>query len=290
MRLNQAVCYVCLHAVDEAGQLLRRDCACRGTDAGFVHLSCLTKYAEVKSTQARDTDEFVNVWETCPGCHQDYQNELAIDIATEFVSFVQRQYPQDTQRQVEALHLKRAALIAMFDRLQPVQKKEAGDTATEILSLIDRMKNDAPLTMRYSQIESDAYGVHGQIAFDEGTEESARRAAVHFEKNLKVCEAAGDAVRTAIAKRNIAVAKSKYEGVNSNEELLKASQEVYELRIAKFGDGNEITIAAGKNYAIDLQKANRREEARVLLTKLLATSKQILGSHHNTTKEIESML
>jgi uncharacterized protein (DUF983 family) len=33
--------------------------------------------------------EFVEPWHTCPSCHQCYQNELAIDIATEFVSFIQ---------------------------------------------------------------------------------------------------------------------------------------------------------------------------------------------------------
>jgi len=32
------VCYLCLDGeADESGEQLRRDCACRGTDAGFVH-------------------------------------------------------------------------------------------------------------------------------------------------------------------------------------------------------------------------------------------------------------
>ena len=35
---GEAVCYLCLDGgVDDAGQPLRRDCACRGSDAGFVH-------------------------------------------------------------------------------------------------------------------------------------------------------------------------------------------------------------------------------------------------------------
>ena len=52
-----AVCYLCLDGgLDEAGQSLRRDCACRGTDAGFVHLSCLAELAASKSMQARDKD------------------------------------------------------------------------------------------------------------------------------------------------------------------------------------------------------------------------------------------
>ena len=50
---KEAVCYLCLDGgLDDAGQPLRRDCACRGTDAGFVHLSCLTGYAETKSKQS----------------------------------------------------------------------------------------------------------------------------------------------------------------------------------------------------------------------------------------------
>jgi hypothetical protein len=40
-------------------------------------------------------------------------------------------------------------------------------------------------------------------------------------------------------------------------------------------------------YARDLHNANRGEEARELLIKLMATSKHVLGSHHNRTKEVE---
>ena len=47
---GEAVCYLCLDGgVDESDQPLQRDCACQGTDAGFVHLECLTIYAAAKS-------------------------------------------------------------------------------------------------------------------------------------------------------------------------------------------------------------------------------------------------
>ena len=287
---REAVCYLCLDGGvdDEDGQPLRRNCACRGTDAGFVHFLCLTEYAATKSKQARAMKEFVNPWRVCPGCHQSYQNELAVDIATKFVTFVKGQYPDDTQSQVEALYLKLNALMDMFDRLQPVQKREAGVTANVLISLIDRMKRDtSPLSWRYSTFEACAFYVHGRIALDEGTEDSARRAVVHFENQLKISEAIGDDEGIDNAQGNIAVAKSKYKGGINEEELLKTSQELYELRVAKHGEENEYTIRAGKSYAIELQEANRRKEARELLTKLLATSKQVLGSHHNVTKEVE---
>jgi hypothetical protein len=177
----------------------------------------------------------------------------------------------------------------MFERLTPVRKKEIGVTANVLLSLIDRMKGDvSSLADRYSQMEADAYNVHGHIALDEGTEESARRAVVHFRKCLKVSKAIGDAEGITVAKGNIAIAKSKYEGGNNNEEVLKANKELYELHLAELGEGHEDTIIAGKNYAAILQKSNRGDEARELLTKLLATSKQVFGSDHNITKDIES--
>jgi hypothetical protein len=289
---NVAVCYLCLDGgADEADQPLRRDCACRGTDAGFVHLSCLAAYAETKSKQTNDMNEFRDPWLNCPSCHQEYQNEFRIDIATEFVLFVRQQYPRNTQMEVESLYVKLRALDNMFGRLQPMRMRETEDTATVLLSLIDRIKTDASLLLRrYSLMEAFAFHVHGWIALAEGTEESARRAVTHFENQLEVNEAIGDAEGIATAKSNIAIAKSKYEDDNNNEELMKASQKLYELRVAKFGEDHEYTILAGKNYAIDLHKANRGDEARDLLTKLLATSKQVLGPHHNTTKDVESML
>ena len=287
-----AVCYLCNDGEvdDNAGQPLRRDCACRGTDAGFVHLSCLTGYAAAKSKQARDTNEFFNPRQICPGCQKDYQNELFIDIANKFVPFVRRQYPDDTRRQVESLHVRLRAFNNMLGRLQPVLKIEAGDAANVLLSMIDRMKNDAPLTGRYSSFAAYAHNVHGLIALLEGTEESARRAVTHFEKFLEVSEEVGYVEGIAVAKGSIAIAKSKYEGSNSDEEVLKASRDVYELRIAQLGEESEQTIRAGKNYAIGLQNANRGDEARDLITKLLATSKQVLGPHHSTTKEVENTI
>ena len=53
----------------------------------------------------------------------------------------------------------------------------------------------------------------------------------HFENALEVHETIGDVEGIATAKANIALAKSKYEGDNNNEEVLKACQELYELHV-----------------------------------------------------------
>ena len=285
---EEAVSYLCLDAGLEP---LRRDCVCRGTDAGFVHLSCLDGFATAKSKgwDGHDMNEFRKPWRDCPSCHKKYQNKFDVDIAIKCGSFVRRQYPHDTQMEVEALNLKLRAFDSMFYRLDSLRKREYGVTANVMLSMIDRMRTVAPLTIRYSLFEAEAYHTHGCIALNEGTDESARRAVAHFENQLEVFEAIGDAEDIAIAKRNNALAKSKYDDDN-NEELLKASQELYEIRVAEFGEENEYTIISGKNYAIDLHKAKRRGEAMELLTKLLATSKQVLGPHHNITKEVKMAL
>ena len=55
--------------------------------------------------------------------------------------------------------------------------------------------------------------------------------------------------------------------------MLRASQELYELRTAEYGEENEYTIRAGKIYAWRLRKANRREEARELLMNIQTKGK-----------------
>jgi len=168
--------------------------------------------------------------------------------------------------------------MKMLNRLQPVQKREVGVTANELLSLIDWMKGDvSQLSIRYSQFEAYTYNVHGRVALDEGIEDSARRVEAYYEKVLQVSRAIGDDEGIASVKSNIALAKSKYKSGNNIEELVLTSQEFYRMRIAKQGEENVYTIRAGKIYACQLQSANRRGEARELLTKLLATSKQVLG-------------
>jgi len=279
---GEALCYLCLDAGSEP---LRR------TDSGFVHLSCLTNYAASKSKQALGMIEFVDPWRLCPNCHQEYQNELAVDVATKFVSFVRVTYPRDTRMQVEALYLKLRALDSMLGRLQPVQKREVGVTADVILSLIERMNGGAsPLSMRYSQVKALTTGVLGRLAVKEGTDESARRAVVHFENQLEVNKAIGNFEGIVTAKSNIALARSMYVGGVNHEELIKASQELYELHVVEFGQENGYSIDAGKTLAIQLQDANRGEEARELLVKLLAISRQVLGPHHKKTIQLMNKL
>jgi len=84
-------CYFCLEEdAGNEGKPLVRDCSCRG-DSGFAHFSCLTKYAE-QTCRALEGIPFAQSWELCNNCKQQFQNQLSIDLATEFVSFTEATY------------------------------------------------------------------------------------------------------------------------------------------------------------------------------------------------------
>ena len=112
---------------------------------------------------------------------------------------------------------------------------------------------------------------------------------VYAEKALEAYEAVGDDEGVAAAKTNIAFVKSMFVDGN-NEELLKAHQEMCELPVVEFGKGDALTIHEGRIYAIELQSANRRGGGKGTFENLLATSKQVHGYHHTTTKDVASAL
>ena len=93
---------------------LVRDCSCRGDSAGFAHLSCLTKYAEQRCKRAVEVDyeAFREPWKICNNCKQPFQNQLAIDLASAFVSFAESTYGHvgnskwDKLKVMESLHHK----------------------------------------------------------------------------------------------------------------------------------------------------------------------------------------
>ncbi len=86
-------CYIYLdEGPDEAGKPLVRDCSCRGDTAGFAHLSCIIEYAEQKSKQAADSAAFSTPWEECNNCNQPFQNQVALDLSSAFVSFAEEAY------------------------------------------------------------------------------------------------------------------------------------------------------------------------------------------------------
>jgi hypothetical protein len=83
-------------------------------------------------------NEYRKPWRDCHSCSSKISERcLEMILRPSLYHFVRRQYPHDTKKQVESLHyLKLHALGSMFERLQPVQKRELGVTANVMLYLI----------------------------------------------------------------------------------------------------------------------------------------------------------
>ena len=161
---------------DGGGQPLRRDCSCRG-GSGFLHLSCFVAYAKQKSEKlvgkrvainkfiGRGFGRLEKPWLVCLTCKQPYQNELAVDLANAFASFVQTKCPGDQRAQLRTLPLKLDALQNMG------AMEEAKEICNETLSMVDQMKmQDNSQPRGVLKIEAGAYNILGRIAFEGGTE------------------------------------------------------------------------------------------------------------------------
>ena len=85
---EEVVGYSCQECgTDVLGHLPRRVCACRGSNAGYVHLFCIAKYATDKSGHEQCWDVFKRPWEYCSVCEQKLRGEFVVAISTEFSSF-----------------------------------------------------------------------------------------------------------------------------------------------------------------------------------------------------------
>ena len=47
------MCFICLDGSNDTDGPLRRDCVCRGDDAGYAHLKCLVEYAKSESMRLK---------------------------------------------------------------------------------------------------------------------------------------------------------------------------------------------------------------------------------------------
>ena len=285
---------------DELGKSPRRDCSCRG-DSGFCHRSCIVQYAKHKSEQwdGEKIADLKKPWNTCPNCKQEYQHELAMDLASRFATFVETKYPGDRQKQLEALLVQ----LDAFDT-QPKKKKVVKQTANKIISIVGEMKSDnaslssrLPITLvlpaRIIQLEAHAYNSLGCISIKEGTEKGTKTAVEYYEKALCVSKATDWAEGVAVSENNIAAAKSWYERRSSkanDEEGLKRCQKMYDAKAKEHGQEEACTIEVGIKLARALKKVRRSIEAERLLTKLAAISKRIHGLHHALTKRAETSL
>jgi len=183
-------CWICLEeGPNNLGQPLRRDCA-RGF-GGYAHLSCLTGYAQHKACHIIETED-----ERDDMSLADYENDVAIDMADEFVSMVENEYLHEQLIYLEALHFRLDTIILNWEGRVPIptQHEEAKDVANKILSLISEIKASSgslSLPQQVDYITATTYNSLGIISLMEGKSCSLQASVRYFAKCQAICEALG---------------------------------------------------------------------------------------------------
>ena len=189
-------CWICLgEGPNNLGQPLRRDCTCRGS-GGYIHLSCLAGYAQQKARHITETEEdrdFIQAYDECQICLADYENDVAIDMADEFESMVENEYPHEQLIYLQALHFKLDTIILNWEERLP-STHEAKDVANKILSLISEIKASSgslSLPQQVDYITATTYNSLGIISLMEGKSCSLQASVRYFAKCEEVCSALG---------------------------------------------------------------------------------------------------
>jgi hypothetical protein len=214
-------CYICLdEGPDEAGKPLVRDCSCRGDTAGFAHLSCIIEYAEQKSKQAADSDlaAFSTPWDECNNCNQPFQNQVALELSSAFVSFAEEAYGYpgngmcDIFKVLKGLRSKIVSLLIVVHSNSPredkgILKVECEMLIKKLLSMVDQTKKDLkmsswlhmpPTSFEYQyykvlcgDFEADGYRYLGVMTSLDQTKASDKRSITYYQKAKAICNLFG---------------------------------------------------------------------------------------------------
>jgi hypothetical protein len=115
----------------------------------------LTKYAEQKCKAVCEEDmiAFAEPWHKCNNCKQPFQNQLAIDLASAFISFTEAVYGQpgnskwDKLKVITSLRLKITSLTDVsHDAMINMDTTEAIMIINKLLSMVDHTKEDLKMS------------------------------------------------------------------------------------------------------------------------------------------------
>ena len=313
-----AVCWICLEggggADDTTGgrEPLVRNCACRGSDAGFGHLSCIIKYAEQKCEQATTLfdEQYVSPWEKCPICKKGYQHDVAISLSDAFVSYAERTYDhpgnklEDKVKVMEALRLQiitiRNDILILPENFTHDRVRCAMNIPVrKLLGIVDRAKVDhnmegwvhmdpsTPEFQRYRYIsdtfQAFGYWCLGQFYALDKTEESRNTEIGFYVQARDIHNSVGSKEKANSISDLIRLTMAKYEGGNEAESL-KSSKKFYHDALRNFGGESESTLSIGISYASHLASANHSIEAERLATKFVDTTHQVYGQEHQLSQ------
>ena len=170
-----AVCYLCLSRGDEP---LVRNCACRGSDAGFAHATCLIDYAVAGEAEKPE------LWRECGLCKQEFFGKAKLALARGCWERAKGLPEENFYRLAAADDLAGAlqesgdyaTALPLFEEVLRVERRTKGDedqnTLTSIYNLArlhDEMKNHElalPLAVEAVRSYRKVYGDGHQETLD----------------------------------------------------------------------------------------------------------------------------
>ena len=282
---DAVVCWVCAEGSSRTrSRQLMRGCACRGTDAGFAHLSCLV--------EAATHDE--NRWRSCPTCKQHFTGDVRLGLARARWELHRTQPTHDWQR-LNAADSLAAALqecagdhtgaLPLFQEVLAVSRQVDGD---EDVNTLVSMSNLASLHQKMGNPEL------AQPLFDEALEAQRRT----------LGEEAPDTLRTI---SNLAMLHLRTEHFSL---ALPLAEEVLEVRRRTLGKEHADTLASIQNLGllrwhmahgeyVSFHKADAHvgpwelkelEAAAGLLGDAVKLRSKVFGKAHHLTGESERAL
>jgi len=276
---HKPTCYICLDdGPDELGGKIVRSCSCRGS-AGYVHLSCAVNYASQKFKTRKEGEE--DPWDTCPNCHQGYTGELAIDMAKNYVTFIEKNYQRNHTMILRAQVIRLESLTCHIRKRSSTQTKEAEQVANTILHKVRQMKvRGISFTKDDRVYEAYAYEILGCMLAEEDDKQKLPEALKYLKKSLEVSTAHD--LPTDRVEGIISHMESELDG-EYDEESLKM---MYEQKIDDLGKSSYGSIKSGLLYARALKLNHQGVKAERLLMELQDISKQHHGSDHEITKAV----
>ena len=149
---KDAFCYICLEGDGESSSSkLMRGCGCRGDSAGWVHLKCLTEFAESKDASV-DIQAVADTSIKCANCKQPFTGALGLQMFRRYWRRCRSSPDLELRRSAMrclascmAIHGERDAAASLFDASS---KCCTGDDPG---ALLDEQRNRAAMLLQNGQ-------------------------------------------------------------------------------------------------------------------------------------------
>ena len=247
------------------------------------------------------TDHFMNklfeAWKRCPNCEQNYQNQLALDLADSLVSFVKGKIselicPADYTLVVRALQVKMDAIKTDIRGPGLLDIAAKGiETGNEILSLLKDMEIKLGQSTSTQKELARTYGQLSTLYLLDSSNEGKNKAIFCCKKSRDICKSTGNTKGAKAMEDMIKYITSNHFVEKGLGDQLHTMRQILNERVETEGaeSGKVISIAATLAGALSVNDDGRIEAER-LLTKYLPISRRVHGEEHSQTKAIEDLL